>query len=312
MSIATTQPPGIARPVRLHPKEHGAYAILGVPLVVALVLGGLNTVAVLTTIATIAGFVANEPLMVLAGRRGERARSTTPSALPILGSLLLLTMLAGVAAFWLSSSTVRWTLVACALFAAAGFAMSAAGWQRSLTAQLTGIIGLTLPSAAVLLAGGFDSGTVARLSAAWIIGRVATTIAVRSVVALQKASIHHKAPRINDVLLAAAVLACVIGSVSAMRECLFIVPLVASALFLRLRPPPIQHMRHMRRIGYALRAANAATSVLMIGWYAGMLAESQHAFPQQREEKNVPCQALTKRYILRILQGKSKRPAPGS
>ena len=309
MSIATTQPPGIARPVRLHPKEHGAYAILGMPLVVAFVLGGLNTVAVLTTIATIAGFVANEPLMVLAGRRGERARSTTPSALPILESLLLLTVLAGVAAVWLSSSTVRWTLAACAWFAAAGFAMSAAGWQRSLTAQLTGIIGLTLPSAAVLLAGGFDSGSVERLSAAWIIGRVATTIAVRSVVALQKASTHHKAPRINDVLLAAAVLACVIGSVSAMRECLFIVPLVASALFLRLRPPPI---RHMRRIGYALRAANAATSVLMIGWYAGMLAESQHAFPQQREEKNVPCQALTKRYILRILQGKSKRPAPGS
>ncbi|MEO1979672.1 MAG: YwiC-like family protein, partial [Fuerstiella sp.] len=154
MSGATIQAVGATAPVRLHPKEHGAYAIVGVPLVVALAIGGLNTVAVLATIATIAGFVANEPLMVLSGRRGERARLSTPSALLTLELLLLTAVLFGSAAFWFGSEKVRAALIACVFFAVAGFAMSAAGWQRTFIAQVTGIIGLTLPSAVVVLAGG--------------------------------------------------------------------------------------------------------------------------------------------------------------
>lgn len=261
MSIATSPVGNVTAPARLHPKEHGAYAILGVPLVVSLILGGLNTVAILITVATIAGFVANEPLMVLAGRRGERARTATPSALPTLELLLLATLVAGTAAVWLSSESVRWTLAGCGVLAALGFAMSAAGWQRSLTAQLTGIIGLTLPSAAVLLAGGISDYTVVKWCVAWIVGRIATTIAVRSVVAIQKASTHHRVPRINDVLLVVAVLACAIGSLLNVLECLFIVPLIGAAIYLRVQPPPI---RHMRKIGYWLLAANAVTALIMI------------------------------------------------
>jgi len=268
MTTAAIRPSGAIPPVRLHPKEHGAYAILGVPLLVALILGGLNTVAIFTSLATIAGFVANEPLMVMSGRRGERARLATPSALHTLKFLLLTTLTAGTAAFWLGSADVRLTLFACGVFAAAGFAMSAAGWQRSLTAQLTGIVGLTLPSTAVLLAGGTDSGAVIRLSSAWVIGRIATTISVRSVVAFQKTSTHHHVPRLNDVLLTLAVLMCVIGATSISRECLFVLPLIASALYLRLRPPQI---RHMRRIGYALLAANAVTAISVITWFTGAL-----------------------------------------
>ncbi|MEO1979106.1 MAG: YwiC-like family protein [Fuerstiella sp.] len=140
MSGTTIQTVGTATPVRLHPKEHGGYAIVGIPLVVALTIGGLNSVAVLTVIATIAGFVANEPLMVLLGRRGERARLSTPSALFMLELLLLTTVLFGSTAFWLGSERVQAALIACTFFAAAGFAMSAAGWQRTFIAQVTGII----------------------------------------------------------------------------------------------------------------------------------------------------------------------------
>jgi hypothetical protein len=264
MSGATIQVVGTTSPVRLHPKEHGAYAIVGVPLVVALVIGGLNPVAVLATIATIAGFVANEPLMVLAGRRGERARLSTPSALSTLQVLLLITIFFGSAAFWLGSGRVQVALIACTAFAVAGFAMSVAGWQRTFIAQLTGIVGLTLPSAVVLLAGKMDSLSAVCLSAAWIMGRVATTTAVRSVVAFQKTSTHHHVPRINDIVLAFVVLGCAGGFFSGVFECLLITPLIASAIYLRLQPPLISHMR---QIGYSLLAANIVSGLSMIAWY---------------------------------------------
>ena len=260
---------GSLAPVRLHPKEHGAYAIVGVPLVTALAIGGLNTVAILTTIAAVAGFVANEPLMVFWGRRGDRARVSTPSALPTLELLLFTAVLSGSLAFWLGSETVRIGLVVCGIFAVAGFAMSIAGWQRTLTAQFTGIIGLTLPSTVVLLAGKIDSGIVVRFFAAWIIGRVATTITVRSIVALQKTSTHHQVPRINDVLLSLSVLATVGGFLTGTIECLLVTPLVASAIIVRLGAP---HVRHARRIGYSFLAANIMTGLSMIVWCASALS----------------------------------------
>mgnify|MGYP002631521119 CR=1 FL=1 len=264
MNGAAIQAVGTTTPARLHPKEHGAYAIVGVPLVVALVIGGLNTVAVLTIIATVAGFVANEPLMVILGRRGERARLATPSALLTLELLLLTAVLFGSAAFSLGSERVQAALIACTFFAATGFAMSAFGWQRTFIAQVTGIIGLTLPSAVVLLAGGIDSVAVVSLSAAWIIGRIATTTAVRSVVAYQKTSTHHRVPHINDLILVSVVLAGAGGFFSGVSECLLITPLLASAICLRLQPPLI---RHMRRIGWSLLAVNLVSGLWMIVWF---------------------------------------------
>ncbi|MDG2131502.1 MAG: YwiC-like family protein [Fuerstiella sp.] len=255
---------GTAAPVRLHPREHGAYAIVGVPLVVALAIGGLNSVALLGTIATIAGFVANESLMVLSGRQGERARLSTPAALSTLTVLLLITIVFGSSAFWLGSEQVQVTLIACTFFAVAGYAMSVAGWQRTLVAQLTGIVGLTLPSAVVLLAGEIDSASIVCLSAAWIIGRVATTIAIRSVVEFNKASTHHRVPLTNDVILTAAVLACGSSVFCGMSECLLITPVVISAIWLRLQPPLI---RHMRQIGWSLLAANIISGLWMIAWF---------------------------------------------
>jgi hypothetical protein len=124
--------------------------------------------------------------MVLSGRRGELARLPTPSALSTLEVLLVITIFVGSTEFWMGSERVQLALIACTFCAVAGFAMSVAGCQRTLIAQLTGIVGLTLPCAVVLLAGDMDSVSAVCLSVVWTIGRTATTIAVRSVVAIQQ------------------------------------------------------------------------------------------------------------------------------
>jgi len=265
MNVATMNSVKPVPPVRLHPKEHGAYAIVGVPLVTALIITGINVVALLTIIATVAGFLANEPLMVYWGQRGKRAQRIATSAGSRLLTLLFVAVLAGAIAFWLGSSSVRLGLAACLIFAVAGLVLSATGWQRTLTAQLTGIIGLTLPTTVVLLAGGLDDELALRLSSAWVLGRICTTIAVRSMVARQRAVTHHRVPQVNDVILFLAVVACAAGTLYGFVEWMLISPLAVTAIYLRIRPPAT---KHLGRVGYTLLSLNVGCALWMIVWCA--------------------------------------------
>ncbi len=54
----------------LLPREHGAYAQLGFPLVTALALGDLGVAPLLLVVGIIAVFLVHEPVMVLSGGRG--------------------------------------------------------------------------------------------------------------------------------------------------------------------------------------------------------------------------------------------------
>ncbi len=58
----------------LLPREHGAYAELGFPLLSGLVLGSPGAASWLFVAAAILLFLANEPLVILLGVRGRRAR----------------------------------------------------------------------------------------------------------------------------------------------------------------------------------------------------------------------------------------------
>jgi YwiC-like protein len=62
MSTATIESPKMSRaePVaNLSPKEHGAYAILAIPIVTAIFITGLTLVGLCVAIASIAGFLAH-------------------------------------------------------------------------------------------------------------------------------------------------------------------------------------------------------------------------------------------------------------
>lgn len=252
-----------SKAVRLHPKEHGAYAILGVPLVAALILSGLNVVSALTVIATVAGFLANEPLLVCLGQRGKRAQLATPAAGKRLLVLLVIVVTAGSMAFWFASVQVRIALAGCVLFAVAGFVVSAAGSQRTLGGQLTGIVGLTLPTTVVLLAGGMDIDLTLRLSSAWILGRIATTVSVKSMVAQHRIATEHRVPWVNDAILVLALTTCTTGLLFGLSEWVLVTPLAACAIYLRLRPPAVKQLRN---VGWTLLTMNLACALWMIVW----------------------------------------------
>jgi hypothetical protein len=60
----------------LWPREHGAYAQLGAPLLCALLVRAPTLPAILLASGAVFAFLANEPLLVLLGHRGRRMLAT--------------------------------------------------------------------------------------------------------------------------------------------------------------------------------------------------------------------------------------------
>jgi len=96
----------------LLPKEHGAYGQLALPLVTSFAVAGVSTPAVLLGLAVVSGFLAHEPVVVLLGRRGARAKREQGRIAAVwLGVTAATTIGAGAAAFWAVSPSIRWSFI---------------------------------------------------------------------------------------------------------------------------------------------------------------------------------------------------------
>ena len=271
MSVTTTNVPSLAGtlsdvpritiPSRLYPKEHGAYAILGVPLSTALFIVGLMPVTVLLSIATIAAFLAHEPQLILAGGRGTRVGDAAPQAVRLLLGRLAVALVCGARAFWMTSPIVRLGMIACLLFAMIDFALAAAGKSRTLAAQILAVAGLALPSAVVLMAGGVDLMVAGQFLLIWFAGRMATTVSVRLVIAQHKSSTSLRALRRCDMLLIVAGIFIGVGLVTGNRQWIAAIPMLVAAVLLRFHPP---HPSRLKQIGWSLLVVNIASGIGMI------------------------------------------------
>lgn len=250
-----TRPTSIAKPAAMEPKEHGAYAILGIPIVTSLLIAGASVSGVCIAVAAIAGFLAHEPLLIVWGRRGLRAKRSTPAAMKRLVLLLLVTLAGGTTALLLGSPAVRWALLACAVLAVTGFALAIAGKHRTLGGQLWGIAGLSVTCLPILLAGGLAVSTSLEIWAAWILGFAATTLAVRSVIAAQKRksrSIHWAGISVLSLVVAALTL-------SPYSLAIVTLPMLAMSWFLLFAPPSA---KHLKRVGWTM----VVCTVTSAGW----------------------------------------------
>lgn len=262
-STPPAQPAMPTQSTRLYPKEHGAYAILGVPLVTALFIVGLTPVTALLSIATVAAFLTHEPLLLLAGVRGPRARAAAPQAGRILFGRLAMAIVCGAAAFWGVNSVARVGMMVCLVFAVGEIVASATGYSRTLAAQILAVAGLSLPSAVVLAAGGIDASTAGQFLLFWLFGRVATTVSVRSVIAQHKASRSRRALATCDLLILAAGCVCTAGFAFGDYLWLATLPMLLAALVLRVWLP---HPKHLKQIGWSLLAVNVVSGIAIV-WF---------------------------------------------
>lgn len=242
--------------VKLKPKEHGAYAILGIPIFSSYMIAGPTLVGSCVALASVAGFVAHEPLLVWLGHRGARAQRTAPAAPMRLGVLVTVTVACGAIAMVRGAASVQWSLVGCGVLAFVCFAIAIVGKHRTLGGQLAGIFGLSVPCVPILLAGDLPIASTMEAWGTWLIGFTSTTMAVRGVIAAQKRqsrTIHWLAMAgISTLVVALTFRGFVIPVVT--------LPMIVMSWYLMFDPP---HAKHLKRVGWTLVVGTVLSALWM-------------------------------------------------
>lgn len=240
----------------LKPKEHGAYAILAIPIVTAILITGPTLVGLCIAIAAIAGFLAHEPLLVALGHRGIRAQRTTPAAQRRLGILLTVSTVCGVSAIVAGATSVRYSLLVCGTLAIVSFAFAIAGKHRTLGGQLWGVVGLSIPCVPILLAGDLPALLTMEAWGTWLIGFGATTLAVRGVIAAQK----RQSRALHLVVIGGLSIAVAVMTMAGFKLPIVTLPMLCISWYLLYAPP---HAKQLKRVGWTLVGGTIASAIWM-------------------------------------------------
>jgi hypothetical protein len=247
----------------LWPQEHGAYAQLAFPLASGLAVGGLGAAGAGMAAAAIALFLAAEPAEVLVGARGGRVRDALSGAaarqLAVLG---MVAAVAGLAGLTYAPHEARLAALAPAGCAALLGGLLLARRVKTLGGELVAaaaFAALHLPLAA---AGGAEGFRLWGPAAAWLAAFIAATFAVHALKARHKgrdAGLVRAAVAVSILVAAAALAVGLAGGAAGMLGWATLVP-AAAALCVAVRPV---HPRHLKRVGWALVAANLVALFLM-------------------------------------------------
>lgn len=251
------------------PKEHGAYGQLLFPLVTAAAMGRPTLAAVALIITATATFLAHEPLIVLAGARGPRARRDDGArARRWLMAVAAIALVGGLTALTTMPGGSRWTLLVPIVAAAVAAAWSLRGRERTTAGELTAGIALTSVAFPVGVAAGVALPLAAGCVMAFTTGTVAATLSVRSLIGRFRGTTgaHHDAPSVTVVAVMSVVLVAVNAALASEgwihRGGFWAglpVTVVAVAL-LMIAPPP----KFLRRVGWSLVAATAVASLVLV------------------------------------------------
>jgi len=250
----------------LLPHEHGAYGQLLFPLACGLSLGRAGAAAWLLSAGAVAGFLAYEPLLVLAGNRGSRARDLHGARALRLAAGLLAT--AAVLAGWgflLAPAPARAVAVVPPLLAGIVALLARLRVERTVAGELLVAAALSSAGFPVAVASGVPTGTAASAWLAWCLGFAATTLAVEVVLARARAPARDPGP---PAAAAIVLLQAVPAGLALLRVVPAAVPAavaplaLASLLVIGLRVPA----RRLQRVGWgAVAASLAALAVLLTG-----------------------------------------------
>jgi hypothetical protein len=250
------------------PKEHGAYAQLGFPLVTALALGGLGAAPILLVVAIIAVFLAHEPVMVLSGGRGGRAkRETGDLARSRAVALLAVAAVAGIVGLWLAPDAARLSILIPLVLGALLTPLILARKEKTLIGELLVALALSSTMVPVALAGGATLRATVIACAVWAVVFSLGTITVRAIIARAKKGAQpswtaYIAPLLSALAIAVAIAFAFDNDLPA-AAALAVVPTALVAFAFGLLGV---HPRNLRRMGWSLVASNVAVlAALLVG-----------------------------------------------
>lgn len=200
------------------PREHGAYAELLFPMV-SVFLGGSPTAATwLMAVAAGACFLANEPLLVLFGGRGSRARRERGArARRTLLAFGIVALAAGLLAVWQAPPSARLAVALPSLMGAGVGWMAIRGRERSRFGETLAAATLSSIALPLGLTAGLSVGTALAVTLVWLVVALLATAAVQLTVYETRAKAAPK-----------------LGRARAMRAVLFVVGLIVVAVGLAL------------------------------------------------------------------------------
>jgi len=172
---------------KLLPREHGAYAEVLLPLAAVLIAGEIGRAAILLTVAVLCAFLAHEPLSVLLGRRGERARADDGRrALRWIVGLVAAAVAGTAAALVDADPTLRVAVIAPLGFALWSGLLLRAGQERTTSGEI--VIATTLASTAIPVgvAAGLSVATSVAVAVVWAVGAALATATVRGIILAAK------------------------------------------------------------------------------------------------------------------------------
>lgn len=249
----------------LLPREHGAYAQLGFPLVTGLLYSGGEPGAVAFAVAAVALFLAHEPLAVLTGVRGVRLQ--TELRRPARRRILFLSgaAAAGLVAAIGLAPPLAW--MAAVLPGGLGlFLLPLLGTRRMKSIPAEAIAAAVFSTSLLPLALCGDTALfdAALAAAVWYAAFLPAIFAVHAVKAALKKRpeerwILRAAPAMAGLVLATVIAGALLipdGS-----DLFAAVPPVLVALLVAARPP---HPRHLKRLGWTMVAADTLTLLLLL------------------------------------------------
>jgi hypothetical protein len=250
----------------LLPHEHGAYGQLLFPIACGLSLGRPGAAAWLLSAGAVAGFLSYEPLLVLAGNRGPRAREQDGArALRLAAGLLAAAAALAGWGFLLAPAPARAVAVVPPLLAAGVALLARLRVERTVGGELAVAVALSSAGFPVAVAAGVAAGTAASAWLAWCLGFSAATLAVEVVLARARAPARDPGPPAAAAILMLQAVPAVLALVRLLPAAVpaAVAPMaLASLLVIGLRVPA----RRLQRVGWSAVAASlAALLVLLAG-----------------------------------------------
>ena len=266
----SSQQPVIEQPSterwRLLPREHGAYAQAVFPLLTALALGNGGAAQFYWAAATLALFVAHEPLLILAGQRGRRSHvDLAERAQKLVGSLSAVALVAGLLGWWYAPPSARLAVALPLGLAMVLLPLIIQHREKTLPGELLASLTFSTMLIPVALAGGVTLRAALIASAVWSAIFLLGTIAVRAVIANLKKATHSRWPVYASISLSLA--AIVVSFLMLLTDA---VPALAAAAVL---PAALitfacslmgVHPRHLRTLGWSLVASNVIAAAALV------------------------------------------------
>jgi hypothetical protein len=249
----------------LVPREHGAYGQLLLPLAAALLSGRPTAGAWALATAAACGFLAQEGLAVLAGRRGGRAaRQQRRAALRAVAGFGGVCVASAASAVVSAPTSVRLATASAAILAVLVMALVRTGRERTLGGEVLVSIALTAWCAPVGLAARLEPRHALGAWAVWAVTFTVATVAVRGLIARTRRE-PWRWLSLGAVLIGAAgwwVLhrLALAGAVSGGLP-LALAPAGVLSFVLWLAP---LRAHHLRRIGWAIVATGLVTAALLL------------------------------------------------